>query len=159
MKNHAPTRRAVILGAAVTVGSTLLHSQIAQAASSEINSSYFGNLAVDGYDVVAYFSKGAPTEGSSSFTVDYKGATWRFASAENRAKFQSNPEKYAPKYGGYCAWAASQGYVADADPEAWDIHDGALYLNYNKSIRERWRQDKPGNIAKADAIWPGPLSN
>ena len=118
-----------------------------------------GGVAIDGSDPVAYFREGRPVAGDPSLAFDWNGASWRFSTPGNRDEFAANPEAFAPQYGGYCAWAASQGYVADADPEAWDIHDGALYLNYNKSIRERWRQDKPGNIAKADAIWPGPLSN
>ena len=67
--------------------------------------------------------------------------------------FAANPEKYAPQYGGYCAWAVSQGYTASTDPEAWKIVDGKLYLNYSKSVQLTWEQDAAGNIAAADENW------
>ena len=82
------------------------------------------------------------------------GATWSFASAENRATFAADPEKFAPRYGGYCAWAVSQGYTASIDPDAWRIVDGALYLNYSLAVREEWERDIPGHIASADVNWP-----
>ncbi|MEL7173254.1 MAG: YHS domain-containing (seleno)protein, partial [Pseudomonadota bacterium] len=82
------------------------------------------------------------------------GATWRFSSAENRDLFVENPEKYAPQYGGYCAWAVAQGYTAATDPEAWAIVDDKLYLNYNKSVQAKWEKDVPGHIASADGNWP-----
>jgi hypothetical protein len=83
------------------------------------------------------------------------GATWRFASAEHRDRFAVDPERYAPQYGGYCAWAVSQGYTAKIDPAAWKIVDDKLYLNYSKDVQSQWSSDIPGNIAKADANWPG----
>jgi hypothetical protein len=73
------------------------------------------------------------------------------------AKFKADPEKYAPKYGGYCAWAVAQGYTAEIDPEAWKIVGGKLYLNYSKDVQKKWEQDIPGNIEKADQNWPGVL--
>ena len=110
--------------------------------------------AIRGYDPVAYFTEGRPVEGESAHRFEWMGATWYFASAENRDAFEANPEKYAPRYGGYCAWAVSQGYTASIVPEAWRIVDGTLYLNYSLSVRERWVKDIPGNIAKADVNWP-----
>jgi YHS domain-containing protein len=117
----------------------------------------FSSLAVSGYDPVAYFEQGRPVEGRKAFEFEWNGATWRFATADNRAAFQANPEKFAPQYGGYCAWAVSQGYTASTDPEAWRIVDSKLYLNYSKSVQSDWAQDIPGNIAKADKNWPGVL--
>ncbi|MCY4542833.1 MAG: YHS domain protein [Rhodobacteraceae bacterium] len=113
--------------------------------------------AIRGHDPVAYFTEGTPLEGSPEFTHEWMGAEWRFVSAEHRDLFAEDPEAYAPQYGGYCAWAASQGYVASIDPEAWEIYDGKLYLNYSRRLHRRWTRDKPGNIAKADANWPGIL--
>jgi hypothetical protein len=81
-------------------------------------------------------------------------ATWYFASAGNRDLFAADPDKYAPQYGGYCAWAVSQGYTAKIDPEAWKIVDGRLYLNYSKDVQAQWSEDIPGNIAQGDANWP-----
>lgn len=111
-------------------------------------------IAVDGSDVVAYFTEGKPTKGSSDYTHDWNGVTWRFASAENRDAFATSPHSYAPQYGGFCAWAVSQGYTASTVPEAWKIVDGKLYLNYSRRIQRRWETDIPGHIAAGDANWP-----
>ena len=119
-----------------------------------INATFLGGTAIEGYDPVTYFTEGKPVEGSSAHTYEWKGATWKFASRENRDSFAASPRKFAPQYGGYCAWAVSQGSTASIDPEAWRIVDGKLYLNYSKSIQKRWVQDIPGNIAKGDANWP-----
>jgi len=119
-----------------------------------VNQSFFGGVAIEGYDPVAYFTDGRPVEGKKGFETEWNGATWRFASAEHRDLFAADPGKYAPQYGGYCAWAVSQGYTAGIDPEAWKIHDGKLYLNYDKSVQEKWLADMENLIAKGDANWP-----
>jgi len=116
-------------------------------------------VAIGGYDPVAYFTEGAPVPGKPEHSLAWMGAEWRFASAANRAAFEADPEAWAPQYGGYCAWAAAQGTVASTIPEAWAIHDGKLYLNYSRRIHRRWERDIPGYVAKADAIWPAPLSD
>ena len=124
---------------------------------SEIYKNWRG-IAIKGYDPVAYHTDGKPVEGSNHYELKWKDAKWRFASAEHRDLFKANPEKYAPRYGGYCAWAISQGYTASVDPEnAWTIFEGKLYLNYNVEVKEKWAKDIPGNIKKADANWPGVL--
>lgn len=115
-------------------------------------------VAVKGYDVVAYATAGAPTKGDPRFEYLWNGATWRFSSAANRDGFAREPQKFAPQFGGYCAWAVSRGYTADIDPEAWRIVDGRLYLNYSRSVQQRWEQDVPGNIARAQANWPAVLA-
>jgi len=132
----------------VTIGS--------QAAESPVFAAGAG--AIRGYDPVAYFIEGRPVKGDQKFTLEYQGATWRFASAANRDRFAADPERYAPQYGGYCAWAVSQGYTASIDPDAWKIVDGKLYLNYSNGVQKRWSQDIAGNIAKANANWPGVLN-
>jgi YHS domain-containing protein len=114
-----------------------------------------GGGAIAGYDPVAYFTDGKPIKGAKNHSAEWKGATWHFASADNKAKFEADPAKYAPQYGGFCAWAVSQGYTAKIDPVAWHIEDGKLYLNYNKSVQKRWTGDIPGNISKGDTNWPG----
>ena len=114
----------------------------------------FSSLAVSGYDPVAYFNEGKPVEGSGEHEYEWNGATWRFSSAENMNSFRSNPQAYAPQYGGYCAWAVSQGYTASSDPQAWRIVDGKLYLNYSAGVQKTWEQDIPGFIVKADTNWP-----
>ena len=120
-------------------------------------STFFGG-AIRGYDPVAYHTEGKPVAGKRAHRVEWKGATWSFASAENKALFEGDPEKYAPRYGGYCAWAVSNGGTASIDPDAWTIVDGKLYLNYSLGVREQWSQDIPGNVAKADVNWPKILS-
>lgn len=122
-------------------------------AKEPVYQSFLGT-AIDGTDPVAYFTEGRPVEGSSDFTYEWNGATWRFASAQNRDTFKAAPARYAPQYGGYCAWAVSQGYTASTDPDAWKIVDGKLYLNYNKDVQKRWETDVPGNIASANDNWP-----
>ena len=126
----------------------------AVAAKNQVYTSLLSSLAVSGYDPVAYFVEGKPIEGTDQFSFDWKGATWRFTSAANLAFFKADPEKYAPQYGGYCAWAVSQGYTASTDPEAWYIEQGKLYLNYSKGVQSQWKQDIPGNIKKGNANWP-----
>jgi YHS domain-containing protein len=124
------------------------------AAKEPVYTSSSSNLAVSGYDPVAYFRENIAVLGKKQFQTSWKGTTWRFASAANREAFRSNPESFSPQYGGYCAWAVSRGYTASADPEAWHIDNGKLYLNYSKNVQKRWKQDVPGNIAKGDANWP-----
>lgn len=114
----------------------------------------FSNTAIRGYDPVAYFRVANAVEGERQYAYDWNGATWLFASAENRDAFAQSPEDYAPQYGGYCAWAISQGYTASIDPEAWTIHAGKLYLNFSKPVRQQWLGDITGNIEKGDVNWP-----
>ena len=123
-------------------------------ADGSVNSSFLGGVAIEGTDPVAYFAEGKPIEGSSEFEHEWMGATWRFVSAAHRDQFAADPEKYAPQYGGYCAWAVAQGYTAKIDPAAWKIVDGKLYLNYSPGVQSQWQSDVPGNIAQADANWP-----
>lgn len=114
-------------------------------------------LAIRGADPVAFFTEGAPVIGSADHALMWEGTMWHFASAENMETFEMNPTLYAPQYGGYCAFAMARGYIASTVPEAWSIVDGRLYLNYSVRVRDRWSRDIPGNIAAADANWPGIL--
>ena len=151
------TRRHLLTAApAVLAAPLLLRSRPALAMSPETYAE--GGVAIDGSDTVAYFAGNGSVAGSAEHAVSWNGAEWRFASAENRAAFEANPETYAPQYGGYCAYAASLGYVAPTSPEAWTLWDGKLYLNANLRARELWLQDVPGNVAKGDANWPGILA-
>ncbi|MEM6491044.1 MAG: YHS domain-containing (seleno)protein [Pseudomonadota bacterium] len=124
------------------------------ASADVINQTFFGGLAIEGYDTVAYFTEGKPVEGDEAFESEWKDATWRFASAENKALFDADPEKYAPQYGGYCAFAVAKNTTASIEPDLWDIVDGKLYLNYSKSVQDKWRADIPGMIATANGNWP-----
>ncbi len=114
-------------------------------------------LAIHGYDPVAYFRESKPVPGSENHTTTFKGATWQFASAENLAAFEGDPERYAPRFGGYCAYAASRGYLAPTVPEAWTVHEDRLYLNFSLRVRRRWSRDIVNNIEKGEANWPGIL--
>ena len=123
-------------------------------AKDPVSTGILSNLAVSGHDPVAYFTQGKPVEGNSDHEYEWNGATWRFSSAENLNAFKSGPQAFAPQYGGYCAWAVSQGYTAPSDPQAWRIVDDKLYLNYSKKVQQNWLRDIPGNIAEADKNWP-----
>lgn len=122
-------------------------------AVSPVNSNWRG-IAIHGYDPVSYFADGKAVEGSSDISFEWQGATWRFASAEHRKQFAAEPAKYAPQYGGYCAYAVAKNTTADVEPDAFTIVDGKLYLNYDQKIQDTWRQDPKGYILKADQFWP-----
>ncbi len=124
-------------------------------AGSEIYSSFFSSKAISGYDTVAYFTEGKPVQGKSEHSVNYKGVDWLFSSAENLAKFNANPDAYAPQYGGHCAWAvAEKNTKYSADPLIWTIVDNKLYLNYDQSVQIDWVKDVPGFITQGDNNWP-----
>ncbi|WP_019015971.1 YHS domain-containing (seleno)protein [Elioraea tepidiphila] len=145
-----PTRRALIAGAfgvfVVTGGR----------AGAERTRRWFAEngVAIRGTDPVAYFVEGRPVPGRAELALDWAGATWRFATAANRDAFAADPARYAPAYGGFCAWAVAEGYTAPIDPAAWRIVEGRLYLNYSRTIQRRWDRDIAGNIGRADANWP-----
>lgn len=115
------------------------------------------HIALKGADVVAYY--GLPPEagaiyGRPEISHEWKGATWLFATDETRERFIEDPERYAPRYGGYCAYALSQNKLVGTDPDAWTIYGDRLYVNNNLNGREKWRQDKDGYITQADVYWP-----
>jgi YHS domain-containing protein len=110
--------------------------------------------ALRGYDPVAYFTAGKPQKGLPSHSYEYKGTTFHFATDENRRAFMQDPEKYAPQFGGYCAYGTAQGYKVSTQPDAFAVVDGKLYLNYNRNVLTIWEKDVPGNIAKAEQNWP-----
>ncbi|MDX2250602.1 MAG: YHS domain-containing (seleno)protein [Bacteroidia bacterium] len=130
---------------------TVMSQGCSQNTSSEIYSTKTG--AIKGYDPVAYFTEGRPVKGSDTFTFEWKGATWRFSSGENLAAFKADPAKYAPQYGGYCAYGVADGHKASITPEAFTILNGKLYLNYNKDIQDIWNKDQQGYIQTANKKW------
>lgn len=107
-------------------------------------------VAIRGFDTVAYFTQNKAVKGSEAFTTQWKGATWWFSSQEHLNLFTANPEKYAPQYGGYCAYGVAVDNLVKIEGELWDIVDGKLYLNFNKKFRKKWREDIVGYIKKAD---------
>jgi len=112
-----------------------------------------GDAAIKGYDSVAYFKASKALKGNESFSFRWHNMTWYFINIENRDLFADNPEKYAPQYDGYCAWAMAEARKAQTDPEVWKIVGGKLYLNCSKTAYEKWSRDIPGNIKKADENW------
>lgn len=114
-----------------------------------------GEVAVGGYDPVAYFTgDGTPAKGSPEFAVRHGNAVYHFASAANAETFRAAPQRYAPQYGGHCAWAMARGYLAPGDPLQSRVVDGKLYLNYNAEVKAMWVKDIPGFIASGDKNWP-----
>lgn len=149
------TRRS-LLSAALAAPALTLIARPAFAASPPTFA--VGGVAIRGADPVAFFTEGKPVIGSASHALMYEGAMWHFASADNMAAFTANPDRYAPKYGGYCAFAMSRGAIATTVPEAWSIVDDKLYLNFSVNVRQVWNEDIPGNIRKADGHWPSALN-
>ncbi|GIL40232.1 YHS domain-containing (seleno)protein [Roseiterribacter gracilis] len=141
--------------AAVLFAGSIVSTAIA---AEPIYTSSFSDVAVSGYDPVAYFTDNKPVKGSKEFSTRWEGAEWHFASAAHRDAFVADPMKYAPQFGGYCAYAVSQGATASADPTAWKIVDGKLYLNYDHDIATKWEQNIPGFIAQAKEKWPAVLA-
>ena len=120
--------------------------------------SFFSSEAIKGYDTVAYFTEGKPVKGSDDFSTEYNAATWLFSSQQNLDLFLANPDKYAPQYGGYCAYAVATNTTASIKPELFTIVGDKLYLNYSKSINEKWLANRSAYITDADRHWPNLLS-
>ena len=132
----------------------LLISSTIVLADAPVETGTFNNKAIYGYDPIGYWKENKAVKGSKKHQVKWRGADWHFASAENKALFESNPEKYAPQYGGYCAFALAHGRLVGIDENAFEIHDGKLYLNYSMEILERWSKDKAEFIPKSDENYP-----
>ncbi len=150
------SRRTFLSSAVLTLPAVALVSSPVWAETPPVYAS--NGVAINGFDPVAYFTDGAPVLGTDAYTSDWNGAKLQFASAENKAMFDAEPDKFAPQYGGYCAYALSKNAIAKTSPDAWTVADSKLYLNYDTSVREIWRQDQSGNIARADQNWPTVLS-
>ncbi len=144
------TAAALLIAFAVT-SCGLIPSQ-AQSSINAINVDE-SRLAIKGYDPVAYFTEAQPVQGSSQFSAQHLGATYFFSSAQHQSMFESDPNKYAPQYGGYCAFGVSKEYKFDIDPEAWAIVDDKLYLNLNEKVQNRWVGNKDELIVEANSIW------
>lgn len=133
----------------------LLASIFSSAIYAQTTSYYSTNgIAIKGYDPVAYFELHKAVEGLKDFTYEWSGSKWRFVSQANLEKFKLSPLKYAPQYGGYCAYGCSEDHKSATDPKSWTILNGKLYLNYNSQIREVWLKDTTNRIAAADKYWP-----
>ncbi|HEX3934214.1 MAG TPA: YHS domain-containing (seleno)protein [Puia sp.] len=113
-----------------------------------------GGKAIKGYDPVAFFTDSKPVMGADSLSYSWNGATWLFSNRGNLQRFKADPEKYAPQYGGYCAYGTSQGHKAPSEIDTWTILNDKLYFNYNQKVKEIWVKDEAANIQKADKQWP-----
>ena len=111
-------------------------------------------IAIRGYDPVAYFTEGKPVKGTPAFNADYKGSTFHFSSMANRDAFVANATRYAPQYGGFCAFGTAGGYKAAIQPSAFTVVDDKLYLNYNGDVQKQWSRDIAGYVRAADRKWP-----
>jgi YHS domain-containing protein len=143
---------ALLLLALVALSASASAADSAAAVAAAINQT--GGVALKGYDPVAYFTESKAVQGSDQFITQYQGATYKFESAAHRDAFVANPAKYAPQYGGYCAYGVAHGDKADVDPDAFTVVNGKLYMNYDKAVRFLWKRNIPSNITKADQNWP-----
>lgn len=150
------TLRSILIATAIVA--TPLAAPVAFADKAPVYTGTFSNVAVGGYDPVSYFQETGGEKGDKDFTTTHKGAEFRFTSQANLDAFLADPDAYAPQYGGYCAWAVSQGYTAKGDPKHASVVDGKLYLNYNRKVKEDWLKDTDGFITAADQNWPTVLT-
>ena len=153
------SRRALIVGvlaASVSTGfnQPAVSNQAHAAQADEFVNAVPDGVAMDGFDVVAYFD-GAPAKGLVAHSVEHKGKTWLFHSAENAADFAADPEAYEPRYNGWCSYAVSEGYGAEVDfVDGWSVIDGKLYLNWDAETREAFVAELSTRIERAEQNWP-----
>ncbi|RUU04380.1 hypothetical protein EOD23_16800 [Mesorhizobium sp. USDA-HM6] len=124
-----------------------------QARATDLINQSSDGIAIRGYDTVAYFTDAKAVKGSDEFSYTWLGATWHFASAKHRDLFASDPVRYAPQYGGYCSDAMVDGFTANANPEAWRIVEGKLYLNASQAALLEWERNTAEEIERADFKW------
>ena len=150
--NNLSGKRAFVTGAGAAALAVLLFSA-APSAAGEINTGYFGDVAIKGYDPVAYFTDARAVKGSANISYRWLDATWHFASAEHRDMFAKDPVKFAPQYGGHCADGVSLGTITtNIDPRAWRIIDGKLYLNYDPGAASGFAE-APDKVKNSAAHW------
>jgi YHS domain-containing protein len=146
---------ALLLSLSLTLGVNLAFA--AEPINTLEKSGFFSykpsGVAIRGTDTVAYFTEGKPIAGSDKYTSQWEGATWKFSSQKHLDLFTANPEKYAPQYGGYCAYGTAQGNLVKIEPENWTIIDDKLYLNFNDSVQKTWENDTAAYIKKADNVF------
>lgn len=150
----ASRRFALALGAVALVASTAV---FAAPPVNTLKNSLFGgstDTAINGYDTVAYFTVGKPVKGQDNLATDWMGAKWKFSSQAHLDLFKAAPEKYAPQYGGYCAFGVARGYLVKVEPDQFTVREGRLYLNYDADVQKQWLKDPAGYILLADARFP-----
>lgn len=134
--------------------SKLLYSTASIEARDLVNVAGASGIALDGYDPVAFFADGKPMHGDPAISAIYNGATFLFASKDHKVRFEADPQKYVPQFGGYCAFGVSLGTLFPVDINTWQIRNGKLYLNLNPSILEQFNKDFEGYVSKAEKKWP-----
>ena len=147
-----------LLAALGFVVAAFIAAPAALADQPPVHTGAFSNVAVGGYDTVAYFTDQHAVRGAAAFKTSYQGYEYRFASQAHLDAFRANPARYIPQYGGYCAWAVAQGYTAPGNPNNWRVVDGKLYLNYDANVQRRWEANIAGFIQSANHNWPSVLS-
>jgi hypothetical protein len=157
MSGRALTRRRLLALLALPAAAGLAYAALPAGDRPALFTGIVTGVAVGGYDPVAYFTAGVATPGRADITLEHSGAIWRFASPASRDAFRAAPDRFAPRYGGYCAYAVAGGGTSGGDPRYWRIVDGRLYLNASARVHEKWGRDIAGYIAKADANWPAVL--
>jgi hypothetical protein len=143
----------VVVAAVIAVAGGVLLGKMDRSPAAQIYARGTDNLAIDGYDTVAYFTEGRAVRGAKEYRQTWAGADWWFATAEARELFASDPGRYAPAYGSYCAMGMAEGKLSVGDPEAWFISDGRLYLVYDQATLDAWGVDMKAHIAAANANW------
>ena len=152
MKNHPILHRLFVICLLLLGMNTFAAPSV-----NTLKNSFFASqtdTAINGYDSVAYFTQNAPVKGQDAHTHEWKGAKWKFATAANLDLFRNNPDKYAPQYGGYCAYGVAKDGLVKVDPDQFTIFEGKLYLNYDASVQKEWAKDRAGYIRQADAKFP-----
>ncbi len=152
MLHHLNRRAALALGIAALAFSA--PALAAEPAINTLKTGLFGgrtDTAINGYDTVAYFTVGKPVKGQDGLAYEWMGAKWKFSSAANLELFKASPEKYAPQYGGYCAYGVTQDYLVKVEPDQFTVREGKLYLNYDADVQAKWLKDPAGYIRAADA--------
>lgn len=136
--------------------SLVLFSILIPSLSIGQNVNFYNNndgVAIKGFDPVAYFQENKAVEGNNTIYYKWSGSIWKFTSEENLEKFKKQPERYAPQYGGFCAYGASENHLSPTDPEAFTIVNNKLYLNYSKKVKELWIKNTEQRIQKANEYW------
>ena len=145
-------KRTFLIAVATALPATAFLSQSAVAAEPLVYAT--GDIAINGYDLVVYFTEGKPVKGVARLSSQWEGAMVHFPNAAHKEMFDADPEALAPKYGGYCSYAVSKGYTPSTDSAAWTIHEVRLYLNYSRSVWTLWNLKRDDHIVSADANWP-----
>ena len=154
MAEHYVSRSIILSALTAAVFAVTLGSLGKPSVAGEINTGYFGNVAIKGYDPVAYFTESRAVQGSNDIRSEWLGATWQFSSTQHRELFVANPVQYAPQYGGLCSDGVAYGVTTtNIDPHAWRIIDDKLYLNYDPGAAAEL-EETPGQVAKAEENWP-----